>query len=349
MNKISIVLITLIVFAFATLASAGEYTGKKIQAKLASEEIEGDFMTVFAQDFAKEMKVWSDGKIDISVYPFGTLGDTRDINELCQIGVVDFVFSDYAWISSFVPQAQVLALHYIWPREKITEVLHWVVKNGETMKILEEKFRNNGLVPLAIMFEGWQWITSKKPINSMNDMKGLKLRLMSSKLLVENYKAYGASPTPMQYGEIYGGLQTGIIDAQMQPIFGNYSMKFFEVTDYETLLWAEPFLGIPVVNMKFFDSLPKNAQDKMRQYWLDAILISKKWVDGRTTGDKEKILKEKPSTTFTVLGEDKIAEFMAVAKTVYPKFVEIGGDGSQELLDALLKDVENAKKAVGTK
>ncbi len=349
MNKLSIVLITMIVLTSSILASAGEYTGREIKAKLASEEIEGDFMTVFAQEFAKEMKVWSDGKIDISVYPFGTLGDTRDINELCQIGVVDFVFSDYAWISSFVPQAQVLALHYIWPREKITEVLHWVVKNGETMKILEEKFRNNGLVPLAIMFEGWQWITSKKPINSMNDMKGLKLRLMSSKILVENYKAYGASPTPMQYGEIYGGLQTGIIDAQMQPIFGNYSMKFFEVTDYETLLWAEPFLGIPVANMKFFDSLPKNAQDKMRQYWLDAILTSKKWVDERTTGDEEKILKEKPSTTFTVLSEDKIAEFMTVAKTVYPKFVEIGGDGAQKLLDTLLKDVESAKKAVGTK
>ena len=183
----------------------------------------------------------------------------------------------------------------------------------------------------------------------MADMKGLKLRLMSSKLLVENYKAYGASPTPMQYGEIYGGLQTGIIDAQMQPIFGNYSMKFFEVTDYETLIWAEPFLGIPTANMKFFDSLPKNAQDKMRQYWEDAILRSKKWTDERNTGDKDKILKEKPSTTFTVLSEDKIAEFKAAAKTVYPKFVEIGGDGSQELLDALLEDVESAKKALGIK
>ena len=349
MKKLTTIFIFLVFVASMGLAFAGEYTGRKIQAKLASEEIEGDFMTVFAQDFAKEMKAWSDGKIDITVYPFGTLGDTRDINELCQIGVVDFVFSDYAWISSFVPQAQVLALHYIWPREKITEVLHWVVKNGETMNILEEKFRNNGLVPLAIMFEGWQWITSKEPINSIEDMKGLKLRLMSSKILVENYKAYGASPTPMQYGEIYGGLHTGIIDAQMQPIFGNYSMKFFEVTNYETLIWAEPFLGIPVVNMKFFDSLPENAQAKMRQYWLDAILTSKKWVDDRTEGDRKKIMEEKPSTVFTVLSEDKIAEFSEIAKTVYPKFVELGGDGSAELLDTLLKDVASAKKNFGVK
>ena len=349
MKNFFIILLAVLISTSAIGVSAGEYTGGKIKAKLASEELDGDFMTVYAEEFAQEMKKWSDGKIDIAVYPYGTLGETRDINELCQIGVVDFVFSDYAWISSFVPQAQVLALHYIWPREKINETLHWIVKNGESMKILEAKFRDKGLVPLAIMFEGWQWITSKKPINSLADMKGLKLRLMSSKLLVENYKAYGASPTPMQYGEIYGGLQTGIIDAQMQPIFGNYSMEFFEVTDYETLIWAEPFLGIPTVNKKFFDSLPKNAQDKMRQYWVDATLASVKWTDERNIGDKEKIMKEKPSTTFTVLDEEKISEFKAIAKTVYPEFVKIGGDGAQELLDALLKDVDSAKKELGVK
>jgi TRAP-type transport system periplasmic protein len=349
MKKFSILFLITMISVFATGVFAGEYTGKKINAKLASEELDGDFMTVYAEKFAEEMKAWSDGKINITVYPYGTLGETRDINELCQMGVVEFVFSDYAWISSFVPQAQVLALHYIWPREKINDTLHWIVKNGESMKILEEKFRKKGLVPLAIMFEGWQWITSKRPINSLADMKGLKLRLMSSKLLVENYKAYGASPTPMQYGEIYGGLQTGIIDAQMQPVFGNYSMKFFEVTDYHTQLWAEPFLGIPTVNEKFFDSLPKNAQEKMRQVWLDAILASKEWTDRRNTGDKEKILKEKPGSTFTVLDEDTIAEFKVIAKTVYPKYVEIGGEGSQELLDTLLKDVDTAKNTLGIK
>lgn len=71
---------------------ASEYTGKPIKAKLASEEIEGDFMTVWARKFADHMKEWSGGKIDIEVYPYGTLGETGDINELCQLGVVQFVF-----------------------------------------------------------------------------------------------------------------------------------------------------------------------------------------------------------------------------------------------------------------
>jgi TRAP-type C4-dicarboxylate transport system substrate-binding protein len=190
---ISITVVFLLIFSVG-IVSAAKYEGRVIKARLASEEIEGDFMTVWARNFSDHMKKWSGGKIDINVYPYGTLGATGDINELAQLGVVEFVFSDYAWISSFVPQAQVLALNYLFPTEKVPEVLDWMARNGEFMPLMEESFRKNGLVPLSIMFEGWQRLTSKKAINSLDDMKGLKLRLMSSKLLVEDYKAYGAAP-----------------------------------------------------------------------------------------------------------------------------------------------------------
>lgn len=334
-----------VLFSFSPV-QASEYTGGPVKAKLASEEIEGDFMTVWARNFAEHMKEWSGGKIEIEVYPYGTLGATGDINELAQLGVVEFVFSDYAWISAFVPQAQVLALNYIFPRQQIPQVLDWIMHNGKFMPLLEKHFRSNGLVPLAVMYEGWQWVTSKKPIKSPEDMKGLKVRLMSSKLLVENYKSYGASPTPMSYGEVYSGLQMGLIDAQVNPIFADYSMKFYEVQDYFTQLWNEPFLGIPTVNQEFFDSLPPEAQQEMRNFWLNAIVPAGEWIDKRNESDKAKIKEAKPEITFTVLDDAAIAEFKKLAETVYPKFVEIGGEGSQEILDVLLKDIEDAKKAL---
>lgn len=325
---------------------AGAYTGKAVKAKLASEEIEGDFMTVWARNFSEHMKKWSDGKIDITVYPYGTLGATGDINELCQLGVVDFVFSDYAWISSFVPQAQVLALNYLFPTEKVPEVLDWMVKNGKFMPLLEDAFRKNGMVPLSIMFEGWQWMTSKKEIKSLEDVKGLKLRLMSSKLLVESYKAYGASPTPMSYGEVYSGLQMGLIDAQVNPLFAIYSMKFYEVQDYCTQLKSEPFIGIPTVNKKFYESLTKEAREEMSRFWKNAILPAGKWIQERNASDMEKIKKARPKVQFNVLDDDAIASFKERAQTVYPKFKEIGGDGADKILDTLLKDIEAAKKAL---
>ena len=326
---------------------AGEYTGKAMKAKLATEDLEGDFMTVWSQKFSEEMKSWSDGKIDITVFPYGSLGDTRDINELCQFGVIDFVVTDYAWISSFVPEAQVLALHYIWPRERAPEVLAWVVKNGEFMGALEKAFRRNDLVPLGIIWEDWMWITSKSPINEKKDLKGMKLRLMSSKVLVDQWKAYGASPTPMSFGEVYGGLQMGLIDAQMNPIFADYSMKFFEVTDFFTLTFAEAYLGIPTMNKAKFDALPKNAQKKMREFWEEATISSAKWIQDRNKEDMEKIKKERPVIKFTELSDEKIQEFKTIAESNYSKFEAIGGPDAKRVKDTLLKDIAAAKKTLG--
>lgn len=330
-------------------AMAANYTGPVINAKLASEEIEGDFMTVWARKFSDHMKEWSGGKINIEVYPYGTLGATGDINELAQLGVVAFVFSDYAWISSFVPQAQVLALNYIFPTEQVPQVLDWIVKNGKSMQLMEKAFRSNDLVPLSIMYEGWQWVTSKKKIASVADMQGVKLRLMSSKLLVETYKSYGASPTPMSYGEVYSGLQMGLIDAQVNPLFAIYSMKFFEVQDYLTQLHSEPFVGIPTVNQQFFDGLPADVQQEMRNFWQNAIVPAGAWIEERNAADKKKIMEARPEIEFAELDDAKVAEFRKKAQAVYPEYVKIGGDGAQEMLDTLLKDIENAKNALGIK
>ncbi|MBT3487740.1 MAG: C4-dicarboxylate ABC transporter substrate-binding protein, partial [Desulfobacula sp.] len=72
MKKLSIVCIILLSLVCAGLVSAGEYKGRAVKIKMASEDIEGDFMTTWGQKFSDEMKTWSDGKIDITVYPYGS-------------------------------------------------------------------------------------------------------------------------------------------------------------------------------------------------------------------------------------------------------------------------------------
>ncbi|MGA9476745.1 MAG: C4-dicarboxylate ABC transporter substrate-binding protein, partial [Desulfobacterales bacterium] len=137
--------------------------------------------------------------------------------------------------------------------------------------------------------------------------------------------------------------------AQVNPIFAIYSMKFYEVQDYITQLKSEPFLGIPTVNKQFFDSLPKDAQQEMLKFWHDSIIPAGKWIDKRNASDMEKIKQARPEVTFTVLDDAAVAKFKAEAETVYPEFVNIGGEGSQKILDALLKDIGNAQKALGVK
>ena len=331
----------------ASAAGAAGLT-KVVEAKMASEEIEGDFMTVWGNNYADYMREETDGMYDLTVYPYGSLGDTRDINELAQLGVVEYVFSDFAWISAFVPEAQVLSLHYIWPKERMPEVLEWVVNNGDIMPFMEEAFRRNGLVPLGIVYEGWQWVTSKPKAVTLEDLEGLKTRVMGSKLLVEDYRAYGMSPTPMSYGEVYSGLQTGLIDAQVNPLFADYSMKFYEVTNYFTQMWAEPFLGIPTVNMQHFDTLPEETQALMKSYFKDNIMAAADWIDNRNANDRAKIEEEKPDIVWTEWDDAEVAKAREMAQTVWEdEYPGIAGEGAVEALEILLEDIEDAKDALG--
>lgn len=351
-NRIFVlVLVLAMLFSFSSLAAQGEEEAageKSYNVRMPSAEIEGDPMTVWAREFSDYMKEATDGNFVVEVFPYGTLGENRDINELAQLGVVEFVFSDYGWISSFVPQANVLALHYIWPYENLPQVLDWVVRNGESFKMLEEKFMENDLIPLGIFFEGWQWLTSKKPISGPADLVNLKTRIMGSEMLTRDYRAYNIVPTPMAYGEIYSALQTGLIDAQSQPMFANHSMGFYEVADHFVQLWAEPFLGIPAVNKAFFESLPADYQDMIKNHWLDKIATSAEWVQEKNAALKAEIAETRPQVTFTEFNDDQIAELRELAKTrVYPNFPEVGGKDSAAILDALLADIENAKKALG--
>lgn len=318
-----------------------------IEARLASEEIEGDFMTVWAENFSEHMDDWSDGMFQLDVYPYGTLGDARDINELAQLGVVEYVFSDFAWIGAFVPEATVFGLHYLWPEERPWEVKDWVVRNGETMEILEESYRREGLVPLSIMFEGWQWITSDSPIRTIDDMRGFDVRIMASDMLNAQYLALGASPTPMAYGEVYSGLQTGLIDGQVNPLFAIRSMNFYEVQDYFTQIYAEVFVGIPTINMVFFDSLPEEVQQEHREWWADAIIPAADWINERHENDMAAMLEERPEIeVIEVTGEEK-ERFKEAAMEAHEVFFETGGPNAEAIYNALVSDIEQAKAELG--
>jgi TRAP-type C4-dicarboxylate transport system substrate-binding protein len=126
-------------------------------------------------------------------------------------------------------------------------------------------------------------------------------------------------------------------------------MKFYEVQDYFTQLKSEPFLGIPTVNLQFFENLPKEVQDEMLSFWQNAIIPAGKWIDERNAADKAKIQKAKPSAVFHVIDDASVAQFKKRAEKVYPMYKKIGGEGSEEILDALLSDIEQAKKALGIK
>lgn len=318
-----------------------------IHAKLASAEIEGDLMTVWSRKFANYMQKTTNSKFDLTVYPYGTIGSSMNINQLCQLGTIDFVFAGAAYLGAFVPEVDLINIHYLWPRKNIDKILKYIIDDGHFYKMLTKSFQDRGLYPLSIFFEGWQWVTSKAPIVHFRDIRDQKIRVMSSKMLIEQYKIYGFSPTTMDYGEIYSSLQTGVLDAQVQPMFANYSMKFYEVTSNFTQMWAEPFLGIPVVNNKFFQSLPASIKEKILNFWHNEITPSYLWINKKNLDDKKKIKLKNPNVQYFTFTDNDINQ----AKKLINKKLENNIDTiitpqAKEMLPVLKYDIKNAVEKI---
>ncbi|MCJ7571519.1 MAG: TRAP transporter substrate-binding protein DctP, partial [Candidatus Thermoplasmatota archaeon] len=253
MNKNRLILIILIMTILMMFVLTSGAQNEVYQWKMASAEVMGDPSSIFGEEYAKLVEEKSNGKIKIEVLPYGSLGGEKDIVELTQMGDVQLCSVSSAWVAGYVPQLQVFSLQYLWPKENVAEILYDVTKNGESIKLLEASCRKKGLNLLSLHSTGWMEISSNIPINSPDDCKGIKHRVMGNPLLIEAYNNYGFNTVTLDYGEIYGGLQTNLIDSQIQPMYCMYSMRFFEVQKYMTNMWNEMLLDTLIINSNVFD------------------------------------------------------------------------------------------------
>jgi len=310
--------------------------------KLAHEELQDGFMDTFAHRFKKRLAEKSNGKINLEVYPSGTLGTSEDLVSLVQDQVIHCNLADAGHLGSMVPQVQALLLQYLFPNDM--DVVQKVLNKGSFMDILGEKFREKDLEPLANLTEGWQVWTTNKPIRTPEDFKGFKMRTMTSKLLVENYKAYGCNPTPLPYAEVYSGLQLNIIEGQFNPLNCTDDMKFYEVQDYLIFAYTNPFILTLVTNTEFFASLPKDIRKIVSETAQELIPGSFDWQEEFNQKKLESMLKKKPSLKVIKLTQEEIQAFRKLAHPVRETYFKIGGKDSQAILEALEKDIAHFSK-----
>jgi len=342
--KLSLI-IGMIVILMAVVLTAEAKT-QVYDWKMVSAEVSGDPQTEFSERYAKLVEERSEGRIKITVYPFGTLGQERDLVELIQLGEIELGAVSYGWLAGFVPATQVFSLQYLWPKENTAKVLHEVSKNGKIVDLLKEKFKTKGLQLLCLWSSGGQMVTSNVPIRSPEDCKGLKHRVMASPILVKSYNSYGFNAQSLDYGEVYGALQTKLIDSQVNPISSIWSMGFYEVQDYGTNLFNEFFVNLPIINYNLFNSLPEDLQQIVIESAIDLVEPMTNWCFERETKLKNKIKEVKPTFTFYDLTKDEIVAFSDLAwKEGGPAdvFLKIGGKNSEQILNTLLADINIAK------
>jgi len=305
--------------------------------KYAFEESLTEVQGVYATKFKEEIEKNSDHTVQL--FPFGTLGESADIMEQAQAGILQFVDQSPGFTGSLIPEAQVFFVPYLLP----TDQAH-LGRFYRESKAINEDFKglyaNQGLELLKMFPEGEVAMTTKAPVTSCADLDEVKFRVMTNPLLVESYKAFGATPTPLPWGEVYGGLQTNIIQGQENPTFFLYSTKIYEVTDYITYAGHNNFTTAVMANKDFYDGLNEADQKLIQNAATVAYDHIVTYQEGLATQELEKIKKAKPEMTVTVLSEDQRACFKDAAKEVEAKFIEMTGDSGKAILDQMKKDLK---------
>src|SRR5215468_1155381 len=254
--------------AGATLAFAG--------AALAQQPIVIKFSHVVAVDtpkgkaaeyFKKLAEERTKGRVKVEVYPNSTLFKDGEEMEALQLGSVQLLAPSLAKFGPLgVREFEVFDLPYIF--DSYAE-LHKVT-SGPVGAALFKKLESKGIVGLAYWDNGFKDMSANRPIRAPEDMKGLKMRIQSSKVLSDQMKAVGALPQVMAFSEVYQAMQTGVVDGSENTPSNMYTQKHHEVQKYTTLT-NHGYIGYAViVNKKFWDGLPPDIRTTLEGAMRDA-------------------------------------------------------------------------------
>ena len=326
---------TAALLALATTASADTW-------RYAHEEAATEVQGVFAQKFKEEIEANSDHTVQL--FPFGTLGESADIMEQAQAGILQFVNQSPGFTGALIPEAQVFFVPYLLPQDEAT--LQEFFRNSKAInEMFPEFYAEQGLELLTMYPEGEVCMTTQEEVRSPDDLDGVKFRVMTNPLLVESYAAFGATPTPLPWGEVYGALQTGIIQGQENPGFFLDSTKMYEVTEYITCIGHNNFTTAMMANKDFYDGLSEEDQQLIQNATDAAFDHILDYQAGLQEQSLQNIKAEKPEMVINILSEEERKPFMGTAGAVEEAFIEMTGDSGKAILDQMKADLEAAAAA----
>jgi tripartite ATP-independent transporter DctP family solute receptor len=331
-----------VTLGFATLAAAAA------DWKFAVEEAPGDVQTLYAEEFKRLIEERTQGKVTVTIYTYGQLGNENDLTELTAVGAVQFSNASPGHLGTFVPEVQVLSLPFLLPESD--KAKGDVLSNSKALyEDLAKDFAAKGLKLFTVYPEGEMIWTTKKPVRTPEDLGDVKFRVMTSPILIEQFKLYGANPVALPWGEVYGGLQMNVIQAQVNPAFFIESAKFHEVTSHLVHVGDVEYTTTVVANADFWDGLSdehKTMLGEVRNELQTFILAKQR---EKNAASVEKMLKDNPKLSVIKLTPEERDAFRRRAEPLADKLVGMVGGRSGQILEQLKADIAEAEKAVEAK
>lgn len=307
-------------------SAAEEVSGDVIQLKLGMVDPENSNYYKGAQAIAEEVKKATDGKVEITVYAGGQLGNERDMYEGAQMGTIDICTTASAVLTSFVPEMAVLDQPFLFAD---ADEAHKVI-DGQLGQLIAEKTAAQGVHMVGWMESGFRNVFSTKPIEKLEDFKGVKIRTMENDIHMAAFNAMGAIATPMAAGDQFTALQQHTIDAAENATANVLANNFYEITKNITRsqhLFV--FIGVGVSD-KAWNQIPDDLKDKFTEGVKAGCEKQRQYlVEANEAAEKE--LVEKGVTFYDI-------DTAALQTAVAPAMEQFKDRMPQEWLDAIAAD-----------
>lgn len=312
--------------------------------RYAHEEYEGDVQDVFAYKFKEYIE--DNSPHTLTIHRYGEIGESDDAMELAQAGVLQFVNQSPGFTGSLIPEAQIFFIPYLLPVDS-QEIVTFFKESKAVNDEFPALYAEQGLELLAMYPEGEVVVSADEKITTPEEFKGKNIRVMTNPLLSETYSAFGATPTPLPWGEVYGALQTNIIQGQENPIFWIESARLYEVSPNLIFTGHSQFVTAMMANQDFYNGL----SDENKQLVQDATAYARQHIFEYVPGLGEKklgdIMGDSEEVTVTRLNEEQRQTFRDRAPQVEAKFIEMTGERGEKLLEQFKADLEAVTSDAG--
>lgn len=277
----------------------------------------------------------SQGRIKVKIYPNGELGGEREMLEMVLLGDLTMMAPSSAPLEAVSKDIVLWDLPYLFKDHETA----YRVLDGKVGQEVLDSFSDKGIIGLAYWENGFRHLTnSKKPILSVKDMKGVKIRTLESPVQIEMWSLTGAKATPMSFTDLYKALKEHKMDAQDTPLSLIYAQKFYQVQKYLTLTGHTYSPWPVIINKKFFEGLPSDLQKVVK----DAVIQTRDYNRKLSIKDEAKslkLLKEK-GMEVTQLSQEQRKGFKDAMSGIY---MEVKEDVGDTLYNELMKEVQSKK------
>lgn len=278
----------------------------------------------------------TNGQIVVETFHSGQLGDDRTMTEALQLGSQEVTIPSTAPIANFVKAFSVFDFPFLFPSEEVADK----VLDGPVGQKFLDMLPEQNLIGLAYWENGFRDVTNDvRPIKTVADLKGLKLRTMENQVHIEAFQALGANPTPMALGELFTAMQQGTVDGQENPYATIELQKFNEVQKYvsNTHHIYSPFVFL--MSKSFYDGLTEEQQQIVKDAAVEAGKHNRELNREVNAESLQKLIDN--GMTYTEIPAEEHAKMKEVIQPVIEKYSkEIG----QDLVDEVNKAIEDASK-----